>query len=104
MDEHPNNESRLNAIDIKIKTIEDSYQKQNININNFEAAEIPSPIVEDYQSNRYISFFEKELKELGYYDSSLEQKQEILIQYMKDMLNRDEFWQSDSIWKKQSSK
>lgn len=100
LDEHPNNESRLNAIDIKIKTIEDSYQKQNININNFEAAEIPSPIVEDYQSNRYISFFEKELKELGYYDSSLEQKQEILIQYMKDMLNRDEFWQSDSIWKK----
>ena len=45
MDDHPNNESRLNATDIKIKTIEDSYQKQNININDFEITEIPFPIL-----------------------------------------------------------
>lgn len=92
LDEHPNNESRLNAIDIKIKTIEDDYQKQNININDFEISSIPEQIKQDYSSNRYVSFFEKELKELGYYEAPLSQRQEILLSYLQDITERKEFW------------
>ncbi len=92
LDEHLNNESRLNAIDIKIKTIEDDYQKQNININDFAISSIPEQITQDYSSNRYVSFFEKELKELGYYEAPLSQRQEILLSYLHDITERKEFW------------
>ena len=96
LDAHPNNESRLNAIDIKIKTIEDDYQKQNININNIEPTEISPSIKNDIQKNRYLSTVEQELIQLGYYndENSLERKQEILLQYMRDILSREEMLKS----------
>lgn len=94
LDEHPNDESRLNAIDIKIKTIEDNYQKENIDINDIQISDIPENIKEDCKRNRYVSLFEKELKELGYYEAPLPQKQEILLSYMHDISERRaELWE-----------
>ncbi len=83
LDAHPNNESRLNAIDVKIKSIEDNYQKQNVNINDFSVTPIDEKFLSDSKRNRYVSCFEKELTDLGYYQAALPQKQEILISYLK---------------------
>ena len=96
LDAHPNNESRLNAIDIKIKAIEDSYQKENIDINTIEPTPVSETFEDDINGNRFVSLFERELKELGYYDSSLDQKQEILLSYMIGLYERNEFWNNDS--------
>ncbi|MBQ2811526.1 MAG: M48 family metalloprotease [Alphaproteobacteria bacterium] len=93
LDDHPNNESRLNAIDIKIKTIEDDYQKQNININDFTPTDISDGIKNDIKQNRHIATIEQELIKLGYYDEqkSLQERQDILLSYMQDILTKDDF-------------
>lgn len=94
LDEHPNDESRLNAIDIKIKTIEDNYQKENIDVNDITPTPVSKNIKEECKKNRYVSLFEKELQELGYYEASLPQKQEILLSYMHDISERrEELWE-----------
>lgn len=96
-DEHPNNESRLNAIDVKIKSIEDSYQKQNIDINKFVATPISPEIKEDIAKNRYISRVERDLAQRGYNKADLRQKQDILIDYLMEISRNPDYIVKDSL-------
>ena len=87
--EYANNESRLNALDLKIKTLEEKYQKQNIDINTFVPTGIPAKIKTTAGNGVYKSALRKILTDKGYEQAGLLQKQNILIDVLQNFIDTD---------------
>lgn len=87
--EYANNESRLNALDLKIKTLEEKYQKQNIDINTFVPTGIPAKIKTTAGNGVYKSGLRKILTNKGYEQAGLLQKQNILIDVLQNFIDTD---------------
>lgn len=87
--EYANNESRLNALDLKIKTLEEKYQKQNIDINTFVPTGIPAKIKTTAGNGVYKSGLRKILTDKGYEQAGLLQKQNILIDVLQNFIDTD---------------
>lgn len=87
--EYANNESRLNALDLKIKTLEEKYQKQNTDINAFVPTGIPAKIKTVAGNGVYKSGLRKILAERGYNQAGLLQKQDILISVLQEFIDTD---------------
>lgn len=87
--EYANNESRLNALDLKIKTLEEKYQKRNTDINSFVPTGIPAKIKTVAGSGVYKSGLRKILTEQGYNQAGLLQKQDILISVLQKFIDTD---------------
>jgi len=66
LDAHPNNQSRLNFIDVSIVEKIKKLRKQNIDARLVQPTEIAPEIEEIYRQNRHISFVERFLSDRGY--------------------------------------
>ena len=87
--EYANNENRLNALDLKIKTLEEKYQKQNTDINTFVPTGIPAKRKTIAGNGVYKSGLRKTLTDKGYEQAGLLQKQDILIDVLQKFINTD---------------
>lgn len=85
--EYANNESRLNALDLKIKALEEKYQKQNIDISAFVPTGIPAKIKTVAVKGGYKSWLQKLLTDKGYEQAGLLQKQDILISALQQFID-----------------
>lgn len=84
LDAHPNNESRLNFMDVSIVGLTKSLRKQNIEASVIEPRAIAEEVKDIVASERYISFVDKYLASHDYVGASLLQRLSILRSCMRE--------------------
>ncbi len=84
--QYPNNESMLNALQLKIQSLQSFYYKQDIDITAFEPTEIPVKFKTSVNKSYYKSSLRKLLESKKYDSFSLIEKQDILISALKEFI------------------
>lgn len=87
--EDGNNESRINAIELKIKQLETFYQKKGKDIRATEPRPLPEDIKENIRLGHYIPTLQQILLTKKYDLADMAEKQDILIQAIKDFIIED---------------
>ena len=83
------NESRINAIELKITQLENFYQKQNKDIRSVKPKPLPEDIKESILSARHIPILQQMLLTRKYDLADLSSKQDILISAIRDFIIED---------------
>lgn len=78
LDAHPNNQSRMNFIDVSIVEKTKKLRKQDIDVRNVEASPIASAVKETIAQSRHIPFVESFLQEHGYAELDWEKRLNVL--------------------------
>lgn len=82
--QYPDNESVINALNLKIQSLKLYYQKQNIDIFSFDVTEIPAKLKADINNHFYKSSLRRSLESKNYDSAGLIAKQDIIIAALKE--------------------
>lgn len=86
---HTDNETRINAVELKITQLEKFYQKQNQNIYVVKPRPIPEDIIAGIRAGQHIPTLQQMLLVRKYDLADMSAKQDILLQTVRDFIMED---------------
>lgn len=84
--QYPNNESMLNALQLKIQALQNFYHKQDIDITSFVPTEIPLKFKSSIMEAHYKSTLRKILESKHYDEQGLLERQNTIIAGLKEFI------------------